>query len=198
MKSIITILIIFTFNFLAVGQTSFTIQNSMISIEGTSNVHDWVSEVTQVKATGELLIDKQELKAIHKVKIEIPVKGIKSSKGSIMDGKTYKALQWEAFPNIVYELKEVVALDHNKEGYTVNTVGNLTIAGTTKPINLEVKGKILANGSIQFTGAKQILMTNFNIDPPTALLGTLKTGDEVTVKFDLTLTANKGTNVSLK
>jgi hypothetical protein len=30
-------------------------------------------------------------------------------------------------------------------------------------------------------------MTDFGIDPPTALLGTLKTRDEVTVYFDVTV-----------
>jgi hypothetical protein len=34
-------------------------------------------------------------------------------------------------------------------------------------------------------GTKQINMTDFNIKPPTAMMGTLKTANEVTVSFDL-------------
>jgi hypothetical protein len=41
--------------------------------------------------------------------------------------------------------------------------------------------------TIRTTGRLALKMTDFGVDPPTALLGTLRTGDEVTVYFDVTV-----------
>jgi hypothetical protein len=40
---------------------------------------------------------------------------------------------------------------------------------------------------MQISGSKKLKMTEFDMVPPTALMGTIKTGDEVTVTFNLNL-----------
>lgn len=66
-------------------------------------------------------------------------------------------------------------------------MGNLNVAGTTKSIDLVVKGELLPNGAILFEGMKALKMTDFNVKPPTALLGVLKTGNEVFISFRITV-----------
>jgi hypothetical protein len=65
------------------------------------------------------------------------------------------------------------------------------MAGTTKNIDMTVKAKILPNGDIQLIGSKKINMTEFGMKPPTAVLGTIKVGPEVTINFDLIVTPTK-------
>ena len=48
----------------------------------------------------------------------------------------------------------------------------------------------LADGQYQVSGAYPMKMTDFGIEPPTALLGTMTTGDDVTINFNLTLSPN--------
>jgi hypothetical protein len=36
-------------------------------------------------------------------------------------------------------------------------------------------------------GSKKIKMTDFNVEPPSFMFGSVKTGDEITVTFDVTL-----------
>jgi len=48
----------------------------------------------------------------------------------------------------------------------------------------------MQDGTIRFEGSHTMLQTDFGVDPPTALLGRLKTGDEVTVRFVVTATPN--------
>ena len=50
-----------------------------------------------------------------------------------------------------------------------------------------VKGSVGGDGSITFSGSKKIKMTDYKLKPPTALLGTLTTGDEVDIHFQVTL-----------
>ena len=39
------------------------------------------------------------------------------------------------------------------------------------------------SNTIHIVGEKSIKMTDFNVEPPTALFGSITTGDEITIKF---------------
>jgi len=43
------------------------------------------------------------------------------------------------------------------------------------------------DGSIACSGSQQIKMTDYQIKPPSFMLGALKTGDALTINFSLTL-----------
>jgi len=46
---------------------------------------------------------------------------------------------------------------------------------------------VLPNGDIEFSGTKKLRMTDYKVDPPTAMLGALTTGDEVILQFKVVL-----------
>ena len=164
---------------------SYRLTKSDFSIAGTSNLHDWESSVTKVSWRGTFLFNDGVLSELSDVKVNIPVEGIISTKGRIMDGKTHTALKAEEHPNIVFTMTSATL---NKN--TVAAKGRLTVAGATKTINLQVIITPLADGQYQIAGTYPMKMTDFGIDPPTALLGSLTTGDDVTIKFNLTLSPN--------
>jgi polyisoprenoid-binding protein YceI len=181
------VLLAFICSSYASAQNSYEITSSQIFIAGTSNVHDWKSEATKAEASGAMTIEAATLKSIKSLTVTIPVGGIKSTKGSIMDKKTWSALQKDKHPNITYNLTKVNNLSKNGDSYDIKTTGNLTIAGETRSIEMTVKGKVIGN-DIQFEGSKKMKMTDFKIDPPTALMGTMKTGDDITISFYVKLT----------
>ncbi len=168
------------------GQTSFLLTNFSLKVKGTSNLHNWESTANEVRANGTFSITAGSLTAIQALYLEIPVKTIKSTKGSMMDNKTYDALKADAYQNITFKLEKVLGLSKRGDAYDINTVGNLSIAGTTLKTDLYVLGKVASNGTITFTGSKKIKMTDFKINPPTALMGTLTTGNEVEIVFQVT------------
>lgn len=188
-----------TFSFLLLSiclvsaQEKYELITSHISIAGTSNVHDWESDATKITAWGDILLENNTLKSIKNLTVNIPVGGIKSSKGSIMDKKTWGSLKKDEFPTIKYTLTKVNSLTKNGDSYEIKTTGNLSIAGETKSIDMTVKGKVFGN-DLQFDGSKKLKMTDFKIDPPTALMGTMKTGDEVTINFSVKLSKNTNVN----
>ena len=69
-------------------------------------------------------------------------------------------------------------------------VGKLTINGVEKEItmNATMSGDAAA---LKAVGSVKLKMTDFGIKPVTALMGTIRTGDEVTVKFELVGAAAK-------
>jgi polyisoprenoid-binding protein YceI len=118
------------------------------------------------------------------VEVRIPVESIKSTKGKLMDSKTYDAFNAEKYPFIVYNVTSVKV---NQSAGVLDAKGTLTMAGVSRPVDLQAKYKVLPSGDLQITVSKSLKMTEFKMDPPTAMMGTIKVGDEVTVSFDVTI-----------
>lgn len=169
------------------GQTTYKITKSTMTVAGTSNLHDWTTSVTELKGSGVFVLDGNSLQEINSLDVSIPVNSMKSSKGSVMDGKTYNALKYKQFSLISFKIAQVGGIEKTTTGFKVKTTGNLTVAGVKKSINLTVDGKVLSDGSLNFKGSKTLQMTDFGVDPPTALMGAMTVGNGVTVTFDVTL-----------
>lgn len=158
-----------------------------MTIKGTSNVHDWESNVEKLSGTASFTFAEDGMIQIDECRVSIPVKSIKSSKGSMMDKKTWKALNASTYPNIEYQLIDFNKVVNTTNGFTATTLGKLKIAGVAKSISMNISGRELSNGNVEITGSKALKMTNFNIDPPTALMGAMTTGDDITIEFRIVL-----------
>jgi polyisoprenoid-binding protein YceI len=111
------------------------------------------------------------------------VADIKSEKGGMMDDKTYEAFKSEQNPTITFKLTSGTVT-----GSSIKANGTLTMAGVTKPIVMTVATKVLADGSVHFSGSQAINMKDYKMVPPKAVMGTIKVGEKVTVLFELTVT----------
>jgi polyisoprenoid-binding protein YceI len=124
---------------------------------------------------------------VTNVDISIPVKSIDSGKGG-MNSNMYDALKADKHKNITFALEttELKSGDFNSD-MVLAVTGQLTIAGTTNTIDMEISGTKTDEG-YTFTGEKMINMTDYDVEPPTAMFGTISTGEEVTIYF--TINAN--------
>ena len=163
--------------------------NSSVKVTGTSTLHDWESEVenTEVKLVAST---ENDLTTIKELEIKIEARSIKSGK-DVMDIKTYNALKSTENPYITFTLKEPVTINNDQE---VTAKGSLSLAGMTKDI--EVTGKVNYSNEAQMgiEASYTINMPDYEIDPPSAMFGTIKTGKEVTVIFNLELTKSTVAN----
>ena len=139
-----------------------------ILVEGTSNIHDW--EMTSEKAVGTV---QSSNGTISEISIEIPVKSLESGKGG-MDKNAYKALNEDDYPTIKFSSTEVSSS---------KIKGHLIINGKSKTVSIPVSTK-KSGESIEISGKYKINMTHYGVEPPTALMGTIKTGEEVTINFN--------------
>jgi polyisoprenoid-binding protein YceI len=174
-----------------VAQSNYTAKKANIAIEGTSNLHDWVMNGTQATIKGDFDVEDGALAGINNVSVAIPVKSLESTKGSIMDGKAYDALKAKEHSNIYFKLSNVSSISKSGNGYNVKASGDLKIAGYSRSVALDVFVKVMANGDLEISGSEPIKMTDYKVDPPTAMFGALTTGDDVTVKFTASLTSNQ-------
>jgi hypothetical protein len=171
------------------SQMSLRIFESDICIEGSSNIHEWISYVHWMDAQYIIKIDEDKRFSISNLCIDIPVKAIFSQKGTIMDNKTWEALKEDQFPNITYTFQEIKSKEKIENGYLLNTVGLLEIAGVQNQVYLPVYAYELEEGIFQFYGEKKISMIDYNVLAPQGVLGYVKVDNEVSVRFDLSLKA---------
>ena len=159
-----------------------------VTINGTSNLHSWDEKVTTVSGNGTVNWDNGSFELVA-VNIKMDVHSIQSDMGSAMNNKTYKALKADANPEIIFALNvPVKAIQTNVNEKTVTAKGNLTIAGITKAVDMKVKISMVEKGKFVVEGSQSIKMSDYNIDPPTALFGTLKTGNEIVINFKTNFT----------
>lgn len=156
---------------------------STMTIYGTTNVHDFTQKVTQI--SGELVVNAAQ-KSVQSMDVLIPVRSIKSPEKQ-MDTYTYETFSSEKNPNITFHLTEASGLKVTDKEIEVTVTGNLTMNGTAKKISFKVNGKNPKSGVYQFKGAVALKMTEYKMKPPTAMMGMMKVGDGITLKFDITL-----------
>jgi polyisoprenoid-binding protein YceI len=159
-------------------------EGSHFKILGTSSIHDW--EMISNFFTGSLVFTDMSSTdlGIESIDVKVKVKSLVSGK-KIMDRKCYDALKNDEHPTIIYRFKKVESFEavSDKE-YKAKLSGTLMIAGKTNPVSINVKIRA-DNGKVTISGEKPLKMSDFDVVPPTALLGTLKTGNDITIDFNL-------------
>jgi len=155
----------------------------LITVAGTSTMHDWTmtSKEATCQATFETDANGNPTK-ISSLVINIPAESLKSGKGA-MDKNAYNALKTDKNKQITFQISSTQI-----NGKSISSNGNLTIAGSTKSTDVTATFELLSNKSIQLKGSKTLKMTEYKVEPPSFMFGSVKTGDEITISFQLTLT----------
>lgn len=99
-----------------------------------------------------------------------------------MDRVAYEALDTEKNKNIEYVLKSAEKINET----TWILTGTYTIAGVSKEYQTQVK-ITSNNGTFILQGSNQITFSDFEMAPPKAALGVVKTGKDLTVIFNIIL-----------
>ena len=161
-------------------------KENLIKVSGKSNVHDWTMNAENPAAEadfGSLNADNVP-KSLTALSFSVNAKSLKSEHSS-MDTRTYKVIKADDFPKISFKLSSAVISPVSKGKFTVKAAGTLTIAGVTKTISMQVNGTVNADQSITCTGVQKLKLTDYNIQPPSFMLGAMKVGDELSIAFNL-------------
>ncbi|MEX0600471.1 MAG: YceI family protein [Rhodothermales bacterium] len=153
---------------------------SRMWVDGTSTVHDWTCDVGEVD--GNVTLDA-ETGAVSKAAVTVASSSIECDSRT-MNRKVAEALAIDDFPVIRYTLSTADVMSSGEE-LRIDAVGTLELAGASKEMSSSLVGQPASEGGYVFTGTLPITMSTFDIDPPTAMFGALKTGDDVTVRFEI-------------
>lgn len=171
---------------------------SRLYLEGKSNVNTFTCDCKEDFPPTKMSINataNSNVAYFHETRVEITtVKLDCGNKGINRD--LSKALKADEYPKICFELCSITFQDaaHSDEWQNVKANADITIAGKTKRVKMDIKAKQMADGQLSIKSSKAINMSDFGIDPPTVLMGLIKVKDEISLFFDLNIEVLKPIN----
>ncbi len=161
-------------------------KDNVVKVVGSSNVHDWnmVAQNPTCEAEFGAITGDNIPKSLSSLSFSVNAKSLKSEHDS-MDGRTYKTIKADEYPKITFKLTSATITSTQKSKFLIKASGNLTIAGVTKPIIMQVNGEVKADNTITCTGEEKIKLTDYNIQPPSFMLGAMKVANDLSIKFTL-------------
>ncbi|MEP7109114.1 MAG: YceI family protein [Ferruginibacter sp.] len=168
------------------AQSKYHAQALDVTVSGTSSLHDWEmkSNAGQFDALISVANDKVTFSGLS---FNFPAESLKSGHGA-MDKNTYKALNTQKNPNISFVLSSGNVAAQGANTYLLKGMGKLTISGTTILTDLVVTLKYNpADKSFTCSGVKKFKMSEYGVKPPTVMMGAIKTGDAISISYNLTI-----------
>ncbi len=167
------------------------VASAKVTVSGTSNVLDWsattnAARTANVKVTSDLpggdffWVGVIQPGAVESFDVIVPVADLQSDRDNFT-ADMHKALKADQYPDIVFRMTRI-----EKKPGGANAFGVLRVAGVEKEVVLPLV-TTTRNGRLLVMGSVQLLMTDFGIEPPTAMMGMLKTDPKVTITFETTL-----------
>jgi polyisoprenoid-binding protein YceI len=178
---------------LARAQAPLTIDSARITVSGTSNIHAYAASTTTVRVTRAQFASAVEgpdfwsyaLKpgSLGMFEVSIPAATLTSPREGL-DTNMHKALQVSEHPDIAFRLLRFEP--GTGSGGSLRGIGVLKIAGVVREVAVDITTE-RKNSTLCVRGQVTLLMTDFGIKPPVAMLGMLKTDPKVTVTFETVL-----------
>lgn len=184
------LVLLFTFILTNSGYEKATISTttaSTITVKGTSTMHDWEMTSSEIIANGELRYNDSNV-IIDSFNGYLEATTLKSHSKQ-MDKNAYKTMKADEFNRIEFQFKSIKTQDE-KESKVV-AVFAVTIAGVTKDLTVDASVQPNGNDDITISGSHKMNMSDFDIKPPSFMLGTLKVGDELAIDFNLNVKISK-------
>jgi polyisoprenoid-binding protein YceI len=171
------------------ASSPLTLVSAKVSLDGTSNIHEYTASTTEVRITrlavakgvsgAGLLAAVLNPGGVEAFEIAIRAKSLTSPKEGI-DKNMHKALKADEFKDITFRLLRFEAKP------ALRAVGMLKIAGVEREIAFDLKTAATAT-ALTVSGEVPVVMTDFGIAAPKAMMGMLKVDPKVVVKFETVL-----------
>lgn len=162
-------------------------ESASVLISGTSSLHDWKMSLKIFDCNANFIVEGSRLRGIDDVTFNCKATDLKSD-NSLMDKKAYAALKSGTFPEIKFNMVSVMEISPDNNKFISSIRGKLFIAGKSIPVSIPLNGSLSnINGFniIDVSGGTELKLSDFDITPPTAMMGVLKTGDRITVSFSI-------------
>ncbi|MEN9508821.1 MAG: hypothetical protein RLZZ621_1384 [Gemmatimonadota bacterium] len=165
-------------------------EGSKLWFDGTSTLRSWTCTADKIDAAlsspddAVIVSTLDGKKVAGTVQVDFPVNKLECKNGT-MNEHMGKALKTKEFATIRFTMQ---SYDVAKGSAVTGTLqGTLQLSGKTLPISVPVTFGTAADGGLRVTGKVPVKMTDWEVKPPTLMMGTIKVGPVVTVNFDLQL-----------
>ncbi len=195
----IKVLILFAFmlsvSVKSIAQEKYTIDSkSEMKVDGSSTVSDWSVSVVDLKGqlnSSKAIKLKKGTALFGSLSFSFEVEKMESGRGPIMNSKIRSALKNDEHPIVSFTSKENKITEVNGNSFVMEIKGTIEVAGVKQIVLVKANCNYNAAAkTITMEGNKDITLSMFKIEKPTAFFGKLQTMDELNVKFNLNFTKN--------
>jgi polyisoprenoid-binding protein YceI len=166
--------------------------DSKVMVLGKSNIRNWACATLTFTTTLDVDSGTQgepgtsPRKADAGLSVTVPVRSLQCGRER-MNQDLYRTLKADTFPEIRFTLVSYRVLRTLvvPDSFWATSIGELTVAGKTKMIEVKLGGQRQASGAVRAEGGVKLLMTDFAISPPTALFGVIRTRNAIEVNFSV-------------
>ncbi len=178
MKNILLIILLMLINILvSQAQERYLLENSFVRFFSDGIVED--IEATNKDTKGIIDFSKNEFL------IKIPIKSFKFASALMQEHFNENYMESDKFPEGTFKGRIEGTYELGKNGtYYVNTIGDLTIHGVTKPRNIPASIYV-RDGKISLESKFMIKVAEHKIKIPTIVIRNIAEEVEVTIKSDL-------------
>ena len=180
----------------AATNTPLAIGTGRVTIAGTSNIHDYTASTTQIRVTrvqlgavpagADVLESALKPGVVEAFDVAIPAKSLASPKEGL-DKNMHAALKAAEHPEITFKLLRFEPKPGPAAG--LRAIGVLRIAGVDRQVAIDITTE-RKDAALIVKGTLALLMTDWGVVPPKAMMGMLKTDPKVTVTFEVAIAAN--------
>jgi len=163
--------------------------SSKLTIDGKTNVNAFQCAITQYVGKDTLVLEEG-----GKSKRPVFRKGFVGLQASSFDcgmnvmtndfGKTIKA---KDYPVVSIEFISFERTPHYDKSETFRGKMKISLAGVTKPFDLNCTIEAKDTGHIHLKGGREFTFADFNLEAPSRMMGMVKVHDKLTVNFHLVL-----------
>lgn len=190
MKYLLTLLILCSYHTVLCAQGQYSIKPSnsgSMKLSGTSSLHNWSMKASSFTGNAQFVFagdNASQMASIGSLGFSLKVSDLKSNDKKL-DKNAYKSLKSDQFQYILYQLLSSTITQVKGNLFLVKAKGNLSIAGVTKMISMDVYCSVNKDESITCSSTNTIKMSDYKVKPPTFMFGKMKTGDAMTLDFRL-------------
>ncbi len=161
---------------------------SRVVVEGQSNVNEF--KCVTIRYEGDDVLtqrnDNASGKRILEGSINMKVKSF-DCENRIMTRDLRETLKEDAYPEITVDVVSIALPEKDGKNHKVDGEAEITLAGETRLMDFTWEVSYPNSKKIRLSGNREIRFSQFNIEPPTKMMGMIRVKDTLMVDFDLVL-----------
>lgn len=168
--------------------TRYTVQpGSRFWIEGTSTVGGYTCRARRVE--GEATV-ASATPLTGRATLSAEVRSFDCGQPQ-MNRDFVRALRADRQPRVLLTVERVDVGEGVNGVFPVTATGTLRLAGVERAVAFRSTAQALAHGQVRITGQYALKMTDFDVTPPTGLMGLVRAHDRVLARFDVVAAAER-------
>lgn len=166
------------------------LENSSMTINGSSTLHDWQVEagdftvLFQVPGNWFRSEEAWAGEDVRELTVTVPVEQLDGGKNR-MNRDLREVLRYEEYSEIRFIWDDLTFTGTTDTGKTVKVSGRVIIAGVERTTEFNANLGINEWSQIVAAGSLELNMRDFDIDPPKAFFGVIRTDEVVNLNFKL-------------